>query len=201
MASNLDQSQIGSKMMDPKTGKSIYLVATQEELTKTMTIAADPIEQGQNISDHVSIDEDQGTFTGHLLGGSKSGPDGQRYMAQLYAWQNDATMIRWYGRRYLPRVLISELSFSFDENKNAMGVTLKWQQIKITDRPTQKTIAVKKPAQKPRPKKNPGVYITVRWGMTYWGWWMKYGTPINTLRRWNRWPDRFIPTGARARVK
>ncbi|MFP7481249.1 LysM peptidoglycan-binding domain-containing protein [Weissella paramesenteroides] len=46
-----------------------------------------------------------------------------------------------------------------------------------------------------------GVYVTVRPGNTYWGWWVKYGTPIQTLRNWNHWPDRRIPIGARARVK
>ncbi|HEM2532857.1 TPA: LysM peptidoglycan-binding domain-containing protein, partial [Listeria monocytogenes] len=55
--------------------------------------------------------------------------------------------------------------------------------------------------QSVKSKKSPGTYITVKKGDCYWKWWKRYGTSIAQLRKWNKWPDRRIPIGKRARVK
>lgn len=193
----LDQGTTGTKMFDPKTKRKVYIVATGEELSKAMSVASNPVEKGSPITDHVSVESDEGSFSGYLLTGRKSGNSGKTYMNTLYEWQESATFLSWYGRRNLNKIIISNLSFKYDDKINATHVNLTWKRIRLTERPKQKAVARKKPNK----KKQKGVYITVKWGMCYWEWMMKYGTSVNQLRKWNGWPDRQIPTGARARVK
>lgn len=193
-----NQQNLGSKLEPQSGGGAIYFFATEEGLTKETNVAQNPVENGSAISDHISLSSDTGEITGYLFGDGGANPDGQNFMGKLYDWQQKGTLLKWYGRRYLSSVVISNLDFTFDENVNSMQATFTWTRVQVTQRPTQVAVAVKKPANPPA---QPGVFVTVQPGNTYWGWMMQYGTPLDTLRGWNGWPDRFIPIGVRARVK
>ncbi|MFL4498446.1 LysM peptidoglycan-binding domain-containing protein [Weissella sp. MSCH1] len=199
--SNYNQQKVGSKMEPQNGGAAIWFFATEEGMTKETNVAQNPVEDGSAVSDHVSLSSDTGSITGYLFGDGGSNPDGQNYMEKMYEWQMKGTLLKWYGRRYMNSIVISNLDFKFDSNANAMQATFTWTRVQITKRPSQVAIAVKKPVSPPPPPTPPGVFVIVRPGDTYWGWMMQYGTPLDTLRGWNGWPDRFIPIGVRARVQ
>ena len=119
---------------------------------------------------------------------------------QLLNWSQGSTLLQFRGAIRHNGMLISHLEKTYDDGgfQNAVKfnisltavytVNVYWAKAKNSG---------KKQAKAP----SSGVYVTVRPGNTYWGWWVKYGTPIQTLKNWNHWPDRRIPIGARARVK
>ena len=99
-------------------------------------------------------------------------------------------------------MILTNITKTYDEGgfKNAIKVVLEFKEAHIVSTSFVKVqhVGPVKPTPPPSP---PQIWVTVRPGNTYWGWWRQYGTPIQTLRNWNHWPDRFIPVGARARVK
>ena len=115
------------------------------------------------------------------------------------SWQYSGNTLSWRGAIVHSNLMLVKITKTYDEGgfKNALKVDLELREVKTV---ASSYTAVKHvgPVNPPKPK---AVYVTVVRGNTYWGWWKKYGTPIQTLRNWNKWPDRYIPIGARARVK
>ncbi|MGL5301495.1 MAG: phage baseplate protein [Weissella confusa] len=202
--SDLNQHKVGSVLMDTAGKARVYIAANTEELDRSFNIAQNPIEGGSAMTDHISMDSDAGTIDGYMLGDGAGNVDAQDYVVQLIKWQNSGTPLKWYGRRYVEPILIEDFNQTYDAVANAVKVSITWKFLRITQRPQEIAIAVKKPANPPAPPKPatpPGVWVTVVAGNTYWGWMMQYGTSIDQLRAWNGWPDRFIPIGVRARVR
>ena len=109
------------------------------------------------------------------------------------------SLIIYRGRSYFKNAVIQDISKGYDTVENGFTITITLQPIRVA-----KTIWEKipqPPVAKQPSKPSNAVYVTVQPGNTYWGWWQQYGTSIQQLRNWNKWPDRFIPIGARARVK
>lgn len=125
------------------------------------------------------------------------------HYAQLVKWQARGTLVKYFGAMNSGTVMIKELNRVADDGgyKNGYKITMTLQQVNIIGwgKKKRKHAGVKKPHKGKRKSKK--VYVTVKPGNTYWGWSMKYGTSISTLRKWNRWPDRRIPIGKKARVK
>ena len=155
------------------------------------------IEEGSPLSDHT-----QRTGKGISVEGFFLGSNATNDYKTLMSWQDNGVELTYKGRIYHTKLLLSGLSKNYNNYGNGFGVSFRFVVIqKAKTSWKKKTNKGKQQVKKPVVKANPAVYVTVKSGDTYWGWWKKYGTAIQTLRNWNKWPDRFIPIGKRARVK
>ncbi|EAC5290798.1 LysM peptidoglycan-binding domain-containing protein [Listeria monocytogenes] len=181
---------------------SVKLVNTNENESSPFTITDNPVETGANVSDHVQRETKTLEISGFLLGATA-----ERDYATLKDYAEKGTIVTFRGRVYFKNVLISNLSKSYNTIKNGFEITISLRDLRRASttwvRKKKKSSGKKQPV---KPKKQPvkkttAVYVTVKSGDCYWKWWKRYGTSIAQLRKWNKWPDRRIPNGARARVK
>lgn len=178
-------------------GKSVDAFPQDEVKEEVaVNIAKYPVENGAPMVDHAQQDHKEMNFSGMLVGDDLWNA-GSKYI-QLMQWAQNGTLVKIRGIWTLDNMLISNVTKSRkDGTLNAFYFSLTMTEVRLPSSSWTKRqdLGVQKPPQPP------GQYVTVVAGNTYWGWWMQYGTPIQTLRDWNHWPDRFIPIGARARVK
>lgn len=175
--------------------KSITIISITESENIDANVTQYPVENGSPLSDH-----SQRTGKGISISGMILDPGASDKYKTLIAWQDKGVMLTYKGAIYHGSLLLSGLSKSHEKYKNGFAVTISLTVIQKATTSWKKKV-VKKGKQQVTGKKTAAVYVTVKPGNTYWGWWQKYGTPIQTLRNWNKWPDRFIPIGKRARVK
>ena len=183
-----------------KAGKTaIKISAESEEEDVAQTVASFPVQSGNAITDHTQQESQTWSFEGKIYGKNQTEVD--KKFQQLLNWAHAGTLLRYYGAIHHGNMMITNLHKTYDEGgfTNAIKFTMELRYVAVVK--TSFTKAKHVGPKKPKPAKKPGVYVTVRRGNTYWGWWVKYGTSIQTLRNWNHWPDRRIPIGARARVK
>ncbi|EDN9338777.1 LysM peptidoglycan-binding domain-containing protein [Listeria monocytogenes] len=184
------------------TINSVKLVNTNESESSPFTITDNPVETGANVSDHVQRETKTLEISGFLLGATA-----ERDYATLKDYAEKGTIVTFRGRVYFKNVLISNLSKSYNTIKNGFEITISLRDLRRASTPwvrKKKKSSGKKQPVKPKKqpvKKTTAVYVTVKSGDCYWKWWKRYGTSIAQLRKWNKWPDRRIPNGARARVK
>ena len=175
----------------------IHFHSVTEEENVSAKVAQYSIQNGNNVADHAFRDAKTLEFDGYLFGNDLS--DCDRQYQQFLNWQRSGSLLHYYGATYNNNLLITNLEKNYTDGgfRNAIKVKINVTRVDIT-----KTFFYKTPYKpvSPPPKDN-AVYVTVKWGNTYWGWWKQYGTPINTLRAWNKYPDRRIPCGVRVRVK
>lgn len=177
------------------TINSVKLVNTNESESSPFTITDNPVETGSPVSDHVQRETKTLEISGFLLGATA-----EKDYATLKSYAEKGTIVSFRGRVYFKNVIISNLSKSYNTIKNGFEITVSLRDLRRASTPWVK----KKSSGKKQPvksKKSPGTYITVKKGDCYWKWWKRYGTSIAQLRKWNKWPDRRIPIGKRARVK
>jgi len=181
-----------------QSGKSkIEIVNVSENVTSAANVSQYPVESGAPITDHMMYTGGPVTISGWIL--AKNGNAAEQAYNTLVSWQKDVRWIIYRGRSYFKNAVIQDISKGYDTVENGFNITITLQPIRVA-----KTIWEKipqPPVAKQPSKPSNAVYVTVQPGNTYWGWWQQYGTPIQQLRDWNKWPDRFIPIGARARVK
>lgn len=177
----------------------LNLFIKNETETIKNKIAQYPVQRGQPLVDHTQRESKAWTFEGLLFGRNQSDIDAK--FNQLLTWQQQGTLLTYNGAIHHGDLLITDLEKVYDEGgyRNAIKISISLLHVRVVSSSFVKAVHVgPKAPTKPVP---PGVWVTVRAGNTYWGWWMQYGTPIQTLRNWNHWPDRQIPIGVRARVK
>lgn len=179
------------------TINSVKLVNTNESESSPFTITDNPVETGSPVSDHVQRETKTLEISGFLLGATA-----EKDYATLKSYAEKGTIVSFRGRVYFKNVIISNLSKSYNTIKNGFEITVSLRDLRRASKPwvrKKKKSSGKK--QSVKSKKSPGTYITVKKGDCYWKWWKRYGTSIAQLRKWNKWPDRRIPIGKRARVK
>jgi LysM repeat protein len=187
---------------DGKT--TLEISAENEEETISNKVAQYPIQttnpaNNNPITNHTQRESKGWTFDGKVYGANQAEVTARWNIMQ--AWQQAGTPLTYTGAIYHKNILIQELVKTYDEGgfKNAVKFNVTLTNVSFVVSSFVK--ATNTGFKKPSPPATPGVWITVKAGNTYWGWWQKYGTSINQLRAWNKWPDRRIPIGARARVK
>jgi LysM repeat protein len=181
-----------------------YTIANmQESFTNTVNVTSYPTEKGLPITDSVQRQPKTFTITGKILG--KNYTEAMKVYNALEKKQNAGTVVTYVGRTTAKNVVITSMQPTFDSTiGNGMGITIELQEIRIAKSPYVKKKTTKKKSgkkSKSNTKKTTKVYHKVKKGDTYWGLWKKYGTPIATLRKWNKYPDRRIPIGVKLRVK
>ncbi|CAK1228267.1 MULTISPECIES: phage baseplate protein [Fructobacillus] len=178
--------------------EQIVIYADQENQQSESDVAQYPVEDGGTISDNSKFSSNNVNITGYIVG--KDFNEANRRATSLYDWQRQPTaMITLINgindSDYLIKSFNKKIS---DNNKNAIYVDITLVKI----RKPVGSFAGMKNSGRVQPSTPPSAtYVTVVSGNTYWGWMVRYGTSIQQLRDWNHWPDRFIPIGARARVK
>ncbi|WP_076149763.1 LysM peptidoglycan-binding domain-containing protein [Ligilactobacillus murinus] len=184
-----------AKLTDGKKTVDIFAESEQEEIVNK--VAQYSVQSGNAISDHTQRESIEWTMTGLIQG--KDHNEINNKWAQLMDWQYRGVVLSWRGAIYRDDFLIESMTKDYDEGgfKNAIKVNIKFKGVTTVQSSFVRVQHVG-PITPPAP---PGLWVTVVAGNTYWGWWKQYGTPIQTLRNWNKWPDRRIPIGARARVK
>ena len=178
-------------------GVEIFSESEEEEITNK--VAQYPVQSGNNITDHTQRESLTWTFEGKIFGKNKAEID--RKYGQLVNWQHDGSLLTYTGAIRRSSMLITNLHRTEDEGgfANAIKFSMELTHVEVVKSSFVKAVNVG--PKKPSPPANPGVWVTVRPGNTYWGWMIQYGTSIQQLRNWNHWPDRRIPIGVRARVK
>lgn len=184
-------------LSDGKT--QLNLLFESEDEAFESKVASHPIQNGQPVTDHTQIESQIWSMSGWIFGDNQQQVDVK--FGRLISWQQEGTLLTWNGAIHHDNMIIQSMNKTYDDGgkKNAVKISITLQWVSIVS--TSFVAATNTGFQQSSPPANPGVWITVRGGNTYWGWWQQYGTPIQTLRNWNHWPDRFIPIGARARVK
>ncbi|HAA4682696.1 TPA_asm: hypothetical protein GEU05_06005 [Listeria monocytogenes] len=176
---------------------SVKLVNTNESESSPVTVTDNPVETGSPISDHVQRETKTLEISGFLLGSTA-----EKDYTTLVGYMEKGTIISFKGRVYFKNILISNLSRSYNTIKNGFEITVSLRELRRVSTPwVQKKKKTSGKKQAVKSKKSTGTYITVKKGDCYWKWWKRYGTSIAQLRKWNKWPDRRIPIGKRARVK
>ncbi|PZL78252.1 peptidoglycan-binding protein LysM [Enterococcus plantarum] len=175
----------------------VQIVNTSENDGSDANVSQYPVESGAPITDNMMYMGGQVTISGLLLADSSSKAE-QAYKT-LVDSQKNVNWITYRGRIYLKDAVIQSISRSYATYENGFDVSITLQPMRLAKSVWEKI--PQPPVAKQPVKPSSAVYVTVQPGNTYWGWWMQYGTAIQTLRDWNKWPDRFIPIGARARVK
>lgn len=187
-----------AKLTDGK--KTVVVVALSENEELNANVADHPIETGVPITDHSQLQSKTLSLSGWLKGDNQSKIDG--YYSTLQSWITSGTRVSWQGAARNKNFVMTRLSKTYDDGgfKNAIKIELDLKVVWTAKSSfTKNTYSGKK--QVVTPPKPAAVYYTVQPGATYWWMSQKWGTSIPQLRSWNKWPDRFIPIGVRARVK
>lgn len=173
-----------------------------ETESNTVTTTSYPVEKGFAITDSIQLQPQTFSISGRIV--RKTQKEADAVKTSIKNLQKKGKLVKYIGRINASDVLITSFSPSYDGSiANGFNMSLELQQIRIAKTPyvkkkTKKKVSGKKSVK----KKNSGpVYHKVKKGDTYWGCWKKYGTPIATLRKWNKYPDRRIPIGVKLRVK
>ena len=172
----------------------IDIVSSSESESRTSSVTQYPVESGSPVSDNAMYSGGSITISGFLLGSNS-----EDSFNTLIEMQRNARLVTYRGRIYWKDAVIQDIGKGYERYENGFSVTITLQEIRIASAVWDKI--PQPPIAKQPSKPSTAVYVTVKKGDTYWGWWQQYGTAIQTLRDWNKWPDRVIPIGARARVK
>ena len=180
-------------------GHTVEIFVKSENESIDSNVSTHPIETGSPITDHAQRESKTHTFSGLIYGNDQSQVDA-RYNQLMY-WQSGGDLLQFRGAIRHNDLLISHLEKTYDEGgkRNAVSFNITLTTVTLVNLKWDKATNTGK--KQAAPPVDPGVYVTVVAGDTYWGWWVKYGTSIDQLRAWNNWNDYLIPIGARARVK
>lgn len=183
-------------------GVSLHIEKETENYKVDVTEYA--VEKGVPFTDHVSKRSPDFTVTGYIL--SKKFETDKKKLIDI---MNNGKVIKYVGKMSASNVVITNISGTHGaaiKNGMTIDITLKRIRIATTSWKKKKPIQ-KKPTEsgkkKPVSKKPPSKkkYHVVKKGDTYWALGRKYGSTVNQLRAWNKYPDRRIPVNVKLRVK
>lgn len=177
--------------------------ALKEKEDARVDVTSYPVEKGLPTTDNVNSRPIMYSISGKILRNDAN--DADKVRDNLKKKMFGAKRVKYIGRIKASDVLITSISSNYSSSiKNGLDVDITMQQIRVAKTPyvrkkTKKSNSGKK--TKIKKKSTSRKYHTVRPGDTYWGLSRKYGTSISQLRKWNKYPDRKIPVGAKLRVK
>lgn len=188
---------------------TLTLFVESEKYSESVEATAYPVEKGVAFTDHVQRNPKTVSLQVFMQGSRAS-----KNLATLRAQMNKGTILKYVGRETASNVIILSLDHPRDASiKNGFMLDIQLREVRIVKSPwvkaPKKQKATRKPAdatgkKKPVSKKSRPTtarYHIVKAGDTYWTLSRKYGTSIQQLRNFNKYPDRNIPVGAKLRVK
>lgn len=187
----------------------VTIFAEKESGIHSVDVTQYAVEKGEPFTDHVKKRPSEWSVTGYILK-----DNWKMQLESLKKMMNNGTIVKYVGKTMATDVVITYIADDYSSNvANGFGINVSLQKVRITktawikvppkQKPVQKPISnsgKKKPVQK-KPRASAAVYHKVKKGETYWLMNKKYGTSIQQLRNWNKYPDRRIPIGVKLRVK
>lgn len=173
-----------------------------ESTSNSVTTTSYPVEEGFPITDSVQRQPKTYSVSGRIV--RKTAKEAETVATAIENLQNKGKMVKYVGRIKASDVLITNFNRSYDVTiANGYTMSLEMQQIRIAKTPYVKKKTKKKVSGKKTVKKKDSgpVYHKVKKGETYWKMMKTYGTSLDQLRKWNKYPDRRIPIGVKLRVK
>lgn len=175
----------------------VEIYGDQENQQIEMDIAQYPVEEGGNLVDNARFNSNEINISGYVSG--KDLAEANKNATKIYDWQKDVQIIHVRNGVTDWSYLVRSFNKRFEDGRqNAVYIDVTIVKIR---KPVGSFAGMKNSGKKQASAAPAQTWVTVVGGNTYWGWSMRYGTSIQQLRNWNHWPDRFIPIGARARVK
>lgn len=186
---------------------NVTLFVESEQYNESVNATAYPVEKGVAFTDHVERNPRSITLQIFL-----SNPGASDKLSKLRAQMHKGTILKYVGKATASNIIILSIDHDRSTIKNGFEVSMTLREVRIAKSPWRKAKkkdkATRKPSdktgkKKPTSKKSRGTarYHFTRSGDTYWGLSRKYGTSIQQLRNWNKYPDRRIPIGVKVRVK
>lgn len=100
-------------------------VVTSEKVSFKNKATSNPIEDGSNVNDHVTLDPTSFSITGILVGGDEA-------RLTLEAMRDNRDLLEYKGTRELDNLVILSLDEdSTAQNKNGVGITISFQQMNL----------------------------------------------------------------------
>ena len=188
---------------------TLTLFVESEKYSDSVEATAYPVEKGVAFTDHVKRNPKTVSLQVFMQGSQAS-----KNLASLQAQMNKGTILKYVGRETASNVIILSLDHPRDASiKNGFMLDIQLREVRIVKSPwvkaPKKQKATRKPMdatgkKKPVSKKSRPTterYHIVKAGDTFWALSRKYGTSIQQLRNFNKYPDRNIPIGVKLRVK
>ncbi|MBA4294365.1 LysM domain-containing protein [bacterium] len=187
----------------------VYIHVEEENLNSSVNATQYGVESGEPFTDHIEKKPSEMDLTVFILGDNYMGE-----LEKLKGYQRTGKLLKFVGRSAVDNVVILNLNRKYTAQvENGVAVQITLRKIRVADTPWIKMPPKKKPSIKPptkggekkptqkKARPSPATYHTVKPGDTYWGLSKRYGSSIQQLRAWNKYPDRLIPVNAKLRVK
>lgn len=177
---------------------NIKLSIETESDSRSIDATTYPVERSESYTDHVITKPKEFSLSGQI-----DGPNYMRDKQYLENEMNKGTVFTYVGRNIAKQVIILSIDGTAHVGiMNGSEINIKLQTVRFATSPWKSVnnTGEKKPVVKAAESTNE-VYHVTKSGDTYWGLWKKYGTSIDQLRKWNKYPDRRIPIGVKLRVK
>lgn len=187
-------------------GYQIHVVS--ESVQGDVTVIGHPAEEGFPITDHVEKEPFTISLSGTLVRPTRERVD--RLISALEKFRDSGKLLTYEGRRIYTNMVIEQFSYDTDKSiANGYRFSMKLKRIRIA-KPAYVALPPKPKTQVKRTtnvgrkqtqnKKKSPIYHIVKRGDTYWELGKKYGVPWQQLQKWNKYPARAIPIGAKLRV-
>lgn len=181
-----------------------------ETYNSSVSVTSYPVEKDLPLNDSVQRNPDTFTVSGKILDASRKNKNSNKKKQKIIELMNKGKVVKYVGRLKVSNVLITDINGTYTSAVgNGHEFSMSLQRVRIATTPYRKKKTKKKSSGKKTVKKKTTtkkattkkVYHKVRRGDTYWGLSRKYGTSINQLRKWNKYPDRRIPIGVKLRAR
>lgn len=177
-----------------------------ETYNSSVSVTSYPVEKGLPLNDSVQRNPDTFTVSGKILDASRKNKNSNKKKQKIIELMNKGKVVKYVGRLKVSNVLITDINGTYTSAVgNGHEFSMSLQRVRIATTPYRKKKTKKKSSGKKsvtsKKKTTTRKYHTVKKGNTYWSLSRKYGTSINQLRKWNKYPDRRIPIGVKLRVK
>lgn len=170
-------------------------------------LPSQPVEDGMDLTDHVTVGAMSLSLSGIL---TRPTPERvQVLIDRLESWKAAGTRLQYEGSKIVQNVAIKDFKYSKDaKTRNGYNFSMTLVQIRVGKPSYVKTTApaATKPVTSAGQKQtvNPNTkekYHIVKRGDTYYALAKKYGSTVQQLRDWNKYPDRKLPISTKLRVK
>lgn len=135
-------------MKRAKLGGIEFTIISSENITDSASVTDNPVESGQDVSDHVKQNPSELSLTGIMVGGDES----NKFM-KLKEYKEDGKLLYYIGRESHPSMIITNIQRNYDvSNKDGFGFDLSLKQVRISSaKMVQIRVSAPKKAGKPKP--------------------------------------------------
>lgn len=181
----------------------VHLIVEKEQWHDDARIPKEAVEQGKDITDHVTPTPITVSLSGVILWDVKMKVD--QKIAKLQEYKNGGQLVTYVGRRVQANMLIEKFNYDGEvEIGNGHKFTMTLTEVRFAKKAeTPKSASAQEKTSEGKQQMkgdNSNVHI-VKAGDTYIALAKKYGTTWQQLQKLNGYPPTKIPVGAKLKVK